>query len=82
MQAALRYALHESWQEFLLFVRGENFIDDDGGKLRIATYLLFGVPPIIPDRCGGMSLVLPSLFRHCSGGGSFPNRYSIFLIIT
>jgi hypothetical protein len=31
MQAALRYALHEMWREFLLFVRGEDFIDDDGG---------------------------------------------------
>jgi hypothetical protein len=31
MQAALRYALHESWQEFLRFVRGVDFIDDDGG---------------------------------------------------
>jgi hypothetical protein len=31
MQAALRYALHESWREFLLFVRGEDFINDDGG---------------------------------------------------
>jgi hypothetical protein len=31
MQAALRYGLHESWGEFLLFVRGEDFINDDGG---------------------------------------------------
>jgi hypothetical protein len=31
MQAALRYALHESWRDFLIFVRGEDFIDDDGG---------------------------------------------------
>jgi hypothetical protein len=31
MQAAFRYALHETWQDFLLFVRGEDFIDDDGG---------------------------------------------------
>jgi hypothetical protein len=35
MQAALRYAVHETWREFSLFVRGEDFIDDDGGKLRI-----------------------------------------------
>jgi hypothetical protein len=31
MQAALRYAPHETWRDFLLFVRGEDFIDDDGG---------------------------------------------------
>ena len=31
IQAALRYGLHDSWEEFLLFVRGEDFIDDDGG---------------------------------------------------
>jgi hypothetical protein len=31
LQAAVRYALHETWGEFLLFVRGEDFIDDDGG---------------------------------------------------
>jgi hypothetical protein len=31
MQAALRYALHETWRDFLFFVRGEDFIDDDGG---------------------------------------------------
>jgi hypothetical protein len=31
MQAALRYALQETWREFLLFVRGEDFIDDDRG---------------------------------------------------
>jgi hypothetical protein len=23
-------ALHESWQDFLIFVRGEDFINDDG----------------------------------------------------
>jgi hypothetical protein len=40
MQAALRYALHETWRDFLLFVRGENFIDDDGGKLRIADEIM------------------------------------------
>jgi hypothetical protein len=31
LQVALRYALHESWREFLFFVRGEDFLDDDGG---------------------------------------------------
>jgi hypothetical protein len=31
MQAALRYAVHETWRDFLRFVRGEDFIDDDGG---------------------------------------------------
>jgi hypothetical protein len=31
MQAALRYALHESWCDFLIFVRGEDFINDDSG---------------------------------------------------
>jgi len=29
MQAALRYALHESWRDFLLFVLSED-PDDDG----------------------------------------------------
>jgi hypothetical protein len=24
-------ALHESWQDFLIFVRGKGFINDDGG---------------------------------------------------
>jgi hypothetical protein len=24
------HALHESWQDFLIFVRGEDFINDDG----------------------------------------------------
>jgi hypothetical protein len=24
-------ALHESWQDFLIFVRGEDFINDDDG---------------------------------------------------
>jgi hypothetical protein len=24
-------ALHESWQDFLIFVRGEDFINDDNG---------------------------------------------------
>jgi hypothetical protein len=32
IEAALRYALHESWREFLAFVRGEDFINDDGGQ--------------------------------------------------
>ena len=31
MQAALRYGLHDSWGGFLLFVRGEDFIGDEGG---------------------------------------------------
>ena len=31
MQAALRYALHQSWRDFLLFVRGEDGDNDDGG---------------------------------------------------
>jgi hypothetical protein len=31
MQAALRYALHETRREFLLFAHGEDFVDDDGG---------------------------------------------------
>jgi hypothetical protein len=31
MQAALRYALHEMWREFLVFVQGEKFVNDDGG---------------------------------------------------
>jgi len=31
MQAALRYALHESWRDFLLFVKGvDDDFDDDG----------------------------------------------------
>jgi hypothetical protein len=25
------HALYESWQDFLIFVRGEDFINDDGG---------------------------------------------------
>jgi hypothetical protein len=31
MQAALRYALHESWRDFLIFVRGDDANTDDGG---------------------------------------------------
>ena len=31
MQAALRYALHESWRYFLVFVRGEDGDNDEGG---------------------------------------------------
>jgi hypothetical protein len=31
IRAALRYAVHETWRDFLLFIRGEDFIDDDGG---------------------------------------------------
>jgi hypothetical protein len=31
MQAALRYALHQSWRDFLLFVLDEDSDDDDGG---------------------------------------------------
>jgi hypothetical protein len=26
---ALRHALHESWRDFLIFVLGEDFINDD-----------------------------------------------------
>jgi hypothetical protein len=29
--SALRHASRESWQGFLIFVRRENFINDDGG---------------------------------------------------
>jgi len=31
MQAALRYAVHESWRDFLIFVRGEDGDNDGGG---------------------------------------------------
>jgi hypothetical protein len=31
LDPALCHALHESWQDFLIFVRGEGFINDDGG---------------------------------------------------
>jgi hypothetical protein len=31
MQAALHYALHESWRDFLIFVRGEDADNDPGG---------------------------------------------------
>ena len=31
MQAALRYALHKTWRDFLIFVRGEDADTDDGG---------------------------------------------------
>jgi hypothetical protein len=31
MQAALRYALHSSWRDFLIFVRGDAPYTDDGG---------------------------------------------------
>jgi hypothetical protein len=31
MQAALRYALHASWRDFLIFVRGDDGDSDDGG---------------------------------------------------
>jgi hypothetical protein len=31
MQAALRYALHASWRDFLIFVGGEDANSDDGG---------------------------------------------------
>jgi hypothetical protein len=27
----LGHALHESWQDFLIFAWGEGFINDDGG---------------------------------------------------
>ena len=31
MQAALRYAIHASWRDFLIFVRGDDNSTDDGG---------------------------------------------------
>jgi hypothetical protein len=49
MQAALRYGLHESWWDFLIFVRGEDFINDDGGKLRIAVRLHSALDYVAPD---------------------------------
>jgi len=38
LQAALRYTLHESWRDFLVFLRGEDGDNDAGVKLRIAAY--------------------------------------------